>query len=84
GFINIVNQLIIANADKNAFNNEDLSPLFLAIKSARIDIFQTLLNSGADPTIKNKLNYDVILFASYYGEREMMVYLLDHLRKQKK
>lgn len=45
--------MIALGADVNAPDNNGNTPLLWALSNGKLDILRTLINAGADPTLKN-------------------------------
>lgn len=86
--IYLVNLLLQLNADPNALNIQNESPLFLSAEFLRFDIFNILIENGADPTIKNeygttiggqvRYNIPVIMEAVSQNNYKAVKILLEH------
>ncbi len=88
---NFLNILIQKKADLNIKNNEDDTPLFVAMYSFIIDedeaeeeienIFKPLLEAGADPNIKNGNGMTVLDIAEDEGNEELIKLLRSYNAK---
>ncbi|NGX58970.1 MAG: hypothetical protein KR126chlam3_00112 [Chlamydiae bacterium] len=49
--------------DVDEFNNENMTPLHLAVRNGEIEAIIHLLNAGADPTKQDRMGHDALWFA---------------------
>ena len=74
---NAVNKLLDKEADLNAKNEFDDTPLIVAVSNQYKQIVQILLERGADPNITNDYGYTALIVAVEKGNHEMVQILLE-------
>jgi ankyrin repeat protein len=62
-----ITEELVKICDVNAINNEGRTALMFAIGNNNIDIVNILVNSGADPDIKDNAKWTPFIYASYIG-----------------
>ncbi len=74
----IVECLILADADLNAKNPSGATPIKLAEQNGDMDMIQLLLDHGADIDIQDNEGYSPLCSAAAKGEDEMYSFLLEN------
>lgn len=77
----IVQMLLDKKADINARAPNNTTPIMMASYGGHIMTVKLLLDSGADPTLKNDLDMTAVDFAVKYGHKEIAEGLTYRLKK---
>lgn len=72
-----VHRLLSIGVDINALNEAGDTPLHQCIRDGRIESAKLLVEFGADIRRTNRDGWSPVHLATFLGQRELMVYLLD-------
>ena len=56
----------------NAADSSGYTPLMLAAEHGRVDTARDLLDAGANPALRNKLNHQAIELADWFGQKRIV------------
>lgn len=74
---NLIIDMINKLKDINKFDNDDISPLFVAIKCNKIEIVNYLLSLDANINTYNNNNVNAVFYACQYKNSEIIYRLID-------
>ncbi len=77
GYLLCVKNLLDADADPNARDRSDGTPLHYAAMEGHVEVAKALLDRGADPNARDFLGFTPLHYASVYGHVEVVKLLLE-------
>jgi len=78
GYVETVNFLLAANAERNPKSFDIWTPMHYAAENGHAEVILTLLNHGANPDLKNETSQTPAHLAAVYNHPKCFQVLVDH------